>query len=132
MILEKVLWNVHHLDIHYPLLAMRAITSKLGQMTGNIYTCFKMSSVLKTLYDNRSGSEIYERLPTDGSLGDDLDDPLSPTFPDDRALSPSDDSDVYSHVDLYAQENGEHLVKPSQIKNRRKLHQGSIPFKRPI
>lgn len=59
-------------------------------------------------------------------MGDDLDEQLSPTFPDDRPLSPSDDSDVYSHVDLYNQENGEHLVKPSHIKNRRKLHQGTV------
>ncbi|XP_059469341.1 rho GTPase-activating protein 190 isoform X8 [Neocloeon triangulifer] len=70
-----------------------------------------------------SGSEIYERLPTDGSMGDELDDQLSPTFPDDQGLSASEDSE-YS-VELYHQENGEHhLVKPSDIKNRRKLHQG--------
>ncbi|CAB3372513.1 Hypothetical predicted protein [Cloeon dipterum] len=69
-----------------------------------------------------SGSEIYERLPTDGSMGDELDDQLSPTFPDDQGLSASDDSE-YSGVELYHQENGEHhLVKPSEIKNRRKLH----------
>ncbi|XP_059469346.1 rho GTPase-activating protein 190 isoform X13 [Neocloeon triangulifer] len=69
-----------------------------------------------------SGSEIYERLPTDGSMGDELDDQLSPTFPDDQGLSASEDSE-YS-VELYHQENGEHhLVKPSDIKNRRKLHQ---------
>ncbi|KAG8238492.1 hypothetical protein J437_LFUL018422, partial [Ladona fulva] len=78
---------------------------------------------IKTGSNDGSGSEIYERLPTDGSLGDDIDEPLSPTFPDDRPLSPSDDSDIYSHVDMYSQENGEHLVKPSQIKSRRKLQQ---------
>ncbi|XP_065352471.1 rho GTPase-activating protein 190 isoform X6 [Cloeon dipterum] len=71
-----------------------------------------------------SGSEIYERLPTDGSMGDELDDQLSPTYPDDQGLSASDDSE-YSGVELYHQENGEHhLVKPSEIKNRRKLHHG--------
>ncbi|XP_034252394.1 rho GTPase-activating protein 190 isoform X12 [Thrips palmi] len=67
-----------------------------------------------------SGSEIYERLPTDASQGDDIN--LSPSF-NDRMLSPSDDSDIYSHVDMYSQENGESLVKPSDIKNA-KMHQG--------
>ncbi|XP_071440115.1 rho GTPase-activating protein 190 isoform X6 [Hetaerina americana] len=81
---------------------------------------------IKTGSNDGSGSEIYERLPTDGSLGDDIDEPLSPTFPDDRPLSPSDDSDIYSHVDMYSQENGEHLVKPSQIKSHRKLQQGGF------
>lgn len=42
-------------------------------------------------------------------------------------LSPSDDSDIYSHVDMYSQENGESLVKPSDIKNA-KMHQGKAPF----
>ncbi|XP_046406932.1 rho GTPase-activating protein 190 isoform X3 [Ischnura elegans] len=81
---------------------------------------------IKTGSNDGSGSEIYERLPTDGSLGDDIDEPLSPSFPDDRPLSPSDDSDIYSHVDMYSQENGEHLVKPSQIKSHRKMQQGGF------
>lgn len=72
----------------------------------------------------RSGSEIYERLPTDASQGDDIN--LSPSF-NDRMLSPSDDSDIYSHVDMYSQENGDSLVKPSDIKNA-KMHQGKIVF----
>ncbi|XP_026272441.1 rho GTPase-activating protein 190 isoform X2 [Frankliniella occidentalis] len=67
-----------------------------------------------------SGSEIYERLPTDASQGDDIN--LSPSF-NDHLLSPSDDSDIYSHVEMYSQENGESLVKPSDIKNA-KMHQG--------
>lgn len=69
-----------------------------------------------------SGSEIYERLPTDASQGDDIN--LSPSF-NDRMLSPSDDSDIYSHVDMYSQENGDSLVKPSDIKHA-KMHQGWV------
>uniref|UniRef100_T1J1J5 Rho GTPase-activating protein 190 n=1 Tax=Strigamia maritima TaxID=126957 RepID=T1J1J5_STRMM len=55
--------------------------------------------------DGSADSEShYERLPTDGSQGDDLEDPLSPTFVDVRPLSPSDDSDLYSNV--YTQKTG--------------------------
>lgn len=72
-----------------------------------------------------SGSEIYERLPTDGSLGDDGEDAVSPTYPDDRhRLTASDDSDIYSTLDRPGQQKengGEHLVKPSQLKGRQKL-----------
>lgn len=76
-----------------------------------------------------SGSEIYERLPTDGSLGDDGEDAVSPTYPDERHLTPSDDSDLYStldrpHSQQRGKENGEHLVKPSQLKSRQKLQHG--------
>lgn len=53
--------------------------------------------------------------PDDGSI--------SPTgFIDGPPLSPSDDSELYASV--FNQENGEHLVKPSQIKNRRSLQAG--------
>ncbi|XP_046439923.1 rho GTPase-activating protein 190-like isoform X3 [Daphnia pulex] len=75
-----------------------------------------------------SGSEIYERLPTDGSLGDDGEDAVSPTYPDDRRLTPSDDSDLYSTLDRPMQRSkengvGEHLVKPSHLKTRQKTRQ---------
>lgn len=94
-----------------------------------------------------SGSEIYERLPTDGSLGDDGEDAVSPTYPDERRLTPSDDSDLYSTLDRPMQrpttkENGggggglglglglglggEHLVKPSHLKTRQKNRQGTL------
>lgn len=66
-------------------------------------------------------SEIYETVPTDGSLGDDLDEPLSPVFPDDQPLTPSDDSDIYSHID---NDEEEHLVKPSQFKKQHRFQQG--------
>lgn len=69
----------------------------------------------------RSSSEIYETVPTDGSLGDDLDEPLSPVFPDDQPLTPSDDSDIYSHID---NDEEEHLVKPSQFKKQHRFQQG--------
>lgn len=69
----------------------------------------------------RSSSEIYETVPTDGSLGDDLDEPLSPVFPDDQPLTPSDDSDIYSHID---NDEEEHLVKPSQLKKQHRIQQG--------
>ncbi|XP_066996552.2 rho GTPase-activating protein 190 isoform X2 [Anabrus simplex] len=78
-----------------------------------------------------SGSEIYERLPTDASLVDDLNEPLSSTFPEDRLLSPSDDSEIYSHVDLYNQENSEQMIKPSDIKNNEKLHHDFQVFPQP-
>ncbi|XP_069168245.1 rho GTPase-activating protein 190 isoform X18 [Procambarus clarkii] len=67
-----------------------------------------------------SSSEIYETVPTDGSH-DDLDEPLSPVFPDDQPLTPSDDSDIYSHID---NDEEEHLVKPSQLKKQHRFQQG--------
>lgn len=73
------------------------------------------------LWHCRSSSEIYETVPTDGSLGDDLDEPLSPGFPDDQPLTPSDDSDIYSHID---NDEEEQLVKPSQIKKQHRFQQG--------
>nr|XP_045582153.1 rho GTPase-activating protein 190-like isoform X18 [Procambarus clarkii] len=66
-----------------------------------------------------SSSEIYETVPTDGSH-DDLDEPLSPVFPDDQPLTPSDDSDIYSHID---NDEEEHLVKPSQLKKQHRFQQ---------
>ncbi|XP_050734660.1 rho GTPase-activating protein 190-like isoform X13 [Eriocheir sinensis] len=70
-----------------------------------------------------SSSEIYETVPTDGSLGDDLDEPLSPVFPDDQPLTPSDDSDIYSHID---NDEEEHLVKPSQFKKQHRFQQADL------
>nr|XP_045582145.1 rho GTPase-activating protein 190-like isoform X11 [Procambarus clarkii] len=69
-----------------------------------------------------SSSEIYETVPTDGSH-DDLDEPLSPVFPDDQPLTPSDDSDIYSHID---NDEEEHLVKPSQLKKQHRFQQGGL------
>nr|CAD7574704.1 unnamed protein product [Timema californicum] len=61
------------------------------------------SYLIKTESNEGSGSEIYERLPTDGSFGDDINEPLSLSFPEDRRLmSPSDDSDIYSNVSRYS------------------------------
>ena len=71
-----------------------------------------------------SGSEIYERLPTDGSIGEDGEDAVSPTYPDERRLTPSDDSDLYSTLDR--PKNGEHLVKPSHLKSRQKIPRGNL------
>lgn len=70
-----------------------------------------------------SSSEIYETVPTDVSLGDDLDEPLSPVFPDDQPLTPSDDSDIYSHID---NDEEEHLMKPSQLKKHQRFQQGWV------
>jgi hypothetical protein len=78
-----------------------------------------------------SGSEIYERLPDSGSLGDDIDDP---SFDDRLRLSGSDEGADSDEAYLDSMENnkrrnhqqvggggaGEHLVKPSQIKNKKK------------
>lgn len=82
-----------------------------------------------------SGSEIYERLPTDGSIGEDGEDAVSPTYPDERRLTPSDDSDLYSTLDRdrppmqqrRSKENGgDHLVKPSHLKTRQKIPRGKF------
>ena len=82
-----------------------------------------------------SGSEIYERLPDSGSLGDDIDDQ---SFDDRLRLSGSDEAADSDEAYLDSVENnkrrnhhqsgggergreaGEHLVKPSQIKNKKK------------
>lgn len=77
----------------------------------------------------RSGSEIYERLPTDASLIDDVNEPLSPCgFPDERMGTPSDDSDIYSHVDMYHQEGSSDagLLKSTDIKTGSKILQGEL------
>lgn len=60
---------------------------------------------------------MYEHLHPGGE------EPLSPEYMDDPPLSPSDDSEIYAHV-YGEQENGEHLIKPSEIKNRQSLHAG--------
>lgn len=76
-----------------------------------------------------SGSEIYERLPDSGSVADDLDDA---SFEDRLRMSGSDESDdAYiesmesksRNFQLHQESVAEHLVKPSQIKNKKK-HQG--------
>jgi len=73
-----------------------------------------------------SGSEIYERLPDSGSVGDDLDEA---SFEDRICMSRSDESDdAYiesseSKLRIFQQQQGgarEHLVKPSQIKSKKK------------
>ena len=78
-----------------------------------------------------SGSEICERLPDSGSLGDDIDDQ---SFDDRLRLSGSDEAADSDEAYLDSVENnkrrnqhqsggregGEHLVKPSQIKNKKK------------
>ena len=52
-----------------------------------------------------SGSEIYERLPADEES---------------RSIHSSDDSDVYDSMDRQKNGRGEHLVKPSQIKSKKR------------
>ncbi|XP_049781040.1 rho GTPase-activating protein 190 isoform X2 [Schistocerca cancellata] len=89
------------------------------------------SYLIKTVESNEgSGSEIYERLPTDASLADDLNEPLSSTFPEDRLLSPSDDSEIYSHVDMYGRDN-EPLLKSRETKNADKLQQDFQVYPQP-
>ncbi|KAL0271513.1 UNVERIFIED_CONTAM: hypothetical protein PYX00_008585 [Menopon gallinae] len=68
---------------------------------------------IKSGSNDGSESEIYERFPTDG---DDVNDSLSPTYPDDGLLSLSDDSDIYTHVDVYGNGGENHLVKNSDMK----------------
>ncbi|XP_048511916.1 rho GTPase-activating protein 190 isoform X3 [Athalia rosae] len=50
--------------------------------------------------DDGSGSESYEQLTPDGELGESV---LNEQFHDNRA-TPSDDSDIYSHVDYHREE----------------------------
>ncbi|XP_015924616.1 rho GTPase-activating protein 190 isoform X28 [Parasteatoda tepidariorum] len=77
-----------------------------------------------SLEDGGDSEGLYEQLPVEAVHGPD-DGSVSPTgFIDGPPLSPSDDSDLYASV--FNQENGEHLVKPSQIKNRRSLHAGWV------
>jgi len=76
-------------------------------------------------------------LPTDGSIGEDGEDAASPNYPDERRLTPSDDSDLYSTLDRpsiqqrRSKENGQgagvdHLVKPSHLKTRQKIPRGTF------
>lgn len=74
-----------------------------------------------------SGSENYERLPDSSSLGDDLDDRIHISSDDDD----DDDSDIYTHLvnkngQAVAESNNEHLVKPSQLKGRKKQQAGWV------
>ncbi|GAB6029022.1 hypothetical protein CHUAL_004810 [Chamberlinius hualienensis] len=71
--------------------------------------------------NNRDGH--YERLSSSALQGDDMEEPLSPTYGDDRdqPRTPSDDSEPYY---LYNQENGNSLVKPSQLRKRSNRHDG--------
>lgn len=62
----------------------------------------------------RSGSESYEQLTPDGDLGDTG---LNEQFADHRA-TPSDDSDIYSHVDFYREERERELMKNEDITNK--------------
>ncbi|RWS31593.1 rho GTPase-activating protein 190-like protein [Leptotrombidium deliense] len=70
--------------------------------------------------DGADSEGIYEQLPSDRRS--DNEDPQSPinNYGERVPLSPSDDSEIYASV--FSKENGgEHLLKPSQIKNRRSL-----------
>lgn len=77
------------------------------------------------LFRSGGSESLYERLPLGGEVspGDDLEDPGTPY---------SEDSDVDGGIGTArmtsspSRENGagEHLVKPSQIKNRRSRAQG--------
>ena len=73
--------------------------------------------------NHRSGGSesVYERLPTDGSYGDE---PVSPTFVEDSALTPSDESEIYDPMFPHQENGEENLIKPSNVKNRRSLQQG--------
>ena len=65
-----------------------------------------------------SGSEIYERLPADtGSLGDDLEDRLRISCSDEE--EDLHDSDMYILNQRANGGSGEHLVKPSQLKQQK-------------
>lgn len=61
----------------------------------------------------RSGSESYEQLTPDGELGESG---LNEQFHDNRA-TPSDDSDIYSHVDFH-RDDREELLKGGDITSK--------------
>ncbi|KAF2348819.1 hypothetical protein FHG87_020426 [Trinorchestia longiramus] len=133
---------------------------------GSAFTPVRRSrAALPPRSHSAEGSEIYESVPPGcenfgGSLGDDLDEPLSPSiggvyvgddlYPGGRHrahphygyggggrgvagvggsvgssstqhLTPSDDSDIYSHIDNEDEE--QQLVKPSQLKKQRRFQQ---------
>jgi hypothetical protein len=71
----------------------------------------------------RSGSDIYDIQPNDGLL-DDMTELLTAKIPEDRLTSSSDDSYIYSDVELNGDDNSEPLVKPSEIKTNDRLHHG--------
>ncbi|XP_023223688.1 rho GTPase-activating protein 190-like isoform X6 [Centruroides sculpturatus] len=76
-----------------------------------------------SLEDGADSESLYEQLPMDNSRPED--EPASPaSYLDGGPLSLSDDSDLYSSV--YSKENGEHLVKPSRVKNKRSLPTGWV------
>lgn len=76
-----------------------------------------------SLEDGGDSESLYEQLPMDTSRPED--EPASPAgYLDGGPLSLSDDSDLYSSV--YSKENGEHLVKPSRVKNKRSLPTGWV------
>ncbi|XP_047740430.1 rho GTPase-activating protein 190 isoform X12 [Hyalella azteca] len=135
---------------------------------GSAFTPVRRSrAALPPRSHSAEGSEIYESVPPGceafgGSLGDDLDEPLSPSlggvyggddvYPGGRHpahahygfsgsaagravagvggsvgssstqhLTPSDDSDIYSHIDN--EDDEQQLVKPSQLKKQRRFQQ---------
>ncbi|XP_047740422.1 rho GTPase-activating protein 190 isoform X3 [Hyalella azteca] len=137
---------------------------------GSAFTPVRRSrAALPPRSHSAEGSEIYESVPPGceafgGSLGDDLDEPLSPSlggvyggddvYPGGRHpahahygfsgsaagravagvggsvgssstqhLTPSDDSDIYSHIDN--EDDEQQLVKPSQLKKQRRFQQDS-------
>ena len=72
---------------------------------------------------SRSGSDIYDIHPNDGLL-DDMAELLTAKIPEDRLTSSSDESYIYSDVELNGDDNSEPLVKPSEMKTNDRLHHG--------
>lgn len=76
---------------------------------------------IKAGSNDGSGSDIYDIQPNDGLL-DDMTELLTAKIPEDRLTSSSDDSYIYSDVELNGDDNSEPLVKPSEIKTNDRLH----------
>ena len=84
--------------------------------------CCSFACHVGLLY-SRSGSDIYDIHPNDGLL-DDMTELLTAKIPEDRLTSSSDESYIYSDVELNGDDNSEPLVKPSEIKTNDRLHHG--------
>lgn len=98
---------------------------KAFDMDGSEYSLERHTPLLPPNVPSRQSVDseegIYEHIPS-------TENPSSPYLDRERntPLSPSDDSEIYAQVAQHDVTNGEQLVKPSQMKNRRSLQAGKL------